>query len=132
MDPKEIYKRIWQAPDGNAYFGIFSDGYPDHLFNVTEFLYTLYTVELPQEIAGDLNKLVIEYFLEATRKDDRCTSTKGMFDTAEPVVWFRNRIMKCIVDNWSLIDEYKKAMGLPVSTTREDLDRYNNLNNLER
>ncbi len=114
MDKREIYKRIWQAPDGNAYFGIFSDRYPDHLFNVTKFLYDFCDVDLPQEIAGNLNKLVIEYFLEATREDERCTSAKEMFDTADPVVWFRKRLMACITEDSELVNEYKRAMGLSI------------------
>lgn len=132
MESQEIYHRIWQAPDGNAYFGIFTDRYPDHLFNVSEFLITLYQGTTPKDVSNDIDKLVVEYFLEGSSGDiDRCTEPKEMFETADPVVWFANNIMRCIVDDASLIDGYKRAMGLPIPTDRENLDRYRNLNNFK-
>ena len=70
MDVEEVYKRLWQAPNGHTYFGWFSDNYHDHLFDVSKMITLLYDTTTTEALAGDIDKLVIEYFLEATKNDE--------------------------------------------------------------
>lgn len=128
LEMDAIYKRIWHAPNGHAYFGWFNKSYPDHLFDLTQLLDFLYTVSVPGELAGDINKLVIGYFLEATANVKRCTSEEEMFETAEPVAWFAKRLFECVEYDSDLIDEYKRAMGLPIETAQQELERHKWLN----
>ncbi|ROS93567.1 hypothetical protein EEL40_13985 [Muribaculaceae bacterium Isolate-083 (Janvier)] len=129
MEAKEIYKRLWQTPDGHTYFGWFSDNYHDHLFDVSKLIMLLYDTTTTKELAEDIDKLVIEYFLEAT-KNDECwvPEPKKMFEVAEPPAWFANRLRKCIVTNSELIDDYKKAMNLPDETLEESYNRHKYMN----
>lgn len=119
MDIKGIYKRLWHAPDGHVYFGWFSKEIPDHLFDVSKFLEILYSATDPQEVAGDIDKLVIAYFLEASSEETRGTEAREMFATAEPVVWFEKKLVSCITYHGDLVLGYKRAMGLPIETLQE-------------
>lgn len=131
MEANDIYKRLWQAPDGHTYFGLFNDDYPDHLFDVSKLLNVLYATSYPEEIATDISKLVIAYFIEAAKTAmPEGSDPENVFNTADPVVWFINRLRECIVNNQKLINDYKSAMGLPIETTNESLDRYVYLNGL--
>ena len=89
----------------------------------------LYDTTTTKELAEDIDKLVIEYFLEAT-KNDECwvPEPKKMFEVAEPPAWFANRLRKCIVTNSELIDDYKKAMNLPDETLEESYNRHKYMN----
>ena len=119
MDIKALYKRLWQAPDGHVYFGWFCSEIPDHLFDVSKFLEVLYSVSEPQEIAGDIDKLVIAYFLEASSQTVRGTEAREMFETAEPVIWSEKKLVSCITYHSDLVLGYKRAMGLPIETLQE-------------
>ena len=131
MDIKDIYKRLWHAPDGHVYFGWFSKEIPDHLFDVSKFLEILYSATDPQEVAGDIDKLVIAYFLEASSEETRGTEAREMFATAEPVVWFEKKLISCVTYHIDLVCEYKRVMGLPIQTVRERLNEYHLANGEE-
>lgn len=88
----DISKRLWTAPNGHVYYGEFSDEYRPHLFDVTELLTILYCDSIPGEIPEELNRLVVSYFLEATREVKPCTPTEAMNKIASPVAWFADRI----------------------------------------
>ena len=111
MEAIDIYKRLWQAPDGHTYFGLFNDDYPDHLFDVSKLLNVLYATSYPEEIATDISKLVIAYFIEATKTTmPEGSDPENVFNTADPVVWFINRLRECIVNNRQWVSQLKPRM----------------------
>ena len=129
MDVEEVYKRLWQAPNGHTYFGWFSDNYHDHLFDVSKMITLLYDTTTTEALAGDIDKLVIEYFLEATKNDEAwVTEPKKMFEIAEPPAWFADRLRKCIVTSSVLIADYKKAMKLPDESLEQNYYRHKKMN----
>lgn len=129
MEATDIYKRLWQAPDGHTYFGWFSDNYRDHLFDVSKMIMLLYDSTTAAALAGDIDKLVIEYFLEASKNDESWdTAPKKMFETAEPVAWFADRLRDCLVDNADLLEGYRKAMKLPEESLEQGYYRHKKMN----
>lgn len=128
MDIKDIYNRIWHAPDGHAYFGRFSDCHQDHLFDVSKLLDLFYSDTLPEDVAGDIDRLVIAYFLEATTAYKHETPHNKLNEVAYPAEWVAERIRGCIVYNSTLVKAYKAAMGLPIESDEESYIRHKTLN----
>lgn len=128
MNITDFYKRIWQAPDGHAYFGRFSDYHQDHLLDVSKLLDLFYNNTIPEEVAGDIDRLVIAYFIEATTSFKRETPHERMNEIAYPAEWIAEQIRGCIVYNGNLIRDYKLAMGLPIESDAEVYVRHKTLN----
>lgn len=126
----DISKRLWTAPNGHVYYGEFSDEYREHLFDVTELLTILYCDTIPGEIPEEINKLVVSYFLEATREVKPCTPTEAMNKIASPVAWLADKIQDCISSDRALIDDYKRAMGLPIEPAADVYSRYKDMNGI--
>lgn len=133
MTVADIKKRLWIAPNNHVYFGWFGEKYSDHLLDVSELLDMFYTVSIPAEVCGDIEKLVVSFFMEVTRLEgmDATIDADKAFRIAEPSVWFVRRLRHCIVDDSVLIDDYKKAMGLPIETYEEESARFRYLNNIK-
>lgn len=129
MKETDIYKRLWYAPDGHTYFGLFSDDYMDHLFDVSKLLETMYTITPPEEIASDTSKLIIAYVLAATSTATGTEDPDTINKLVSPVEWFVRQLRNCIVFDCKLIKDYKEAMGLPYEEAREQINRLNWLNN---
>lgn len=126
----DISKRLWTAPNGHVYYGEFSDEYREHLFDVTKLLTILYCDTIPGEIPEEINKLVVSYFLEATREVKPCTPTEAMNKIAAPVAWLADKIQDCISSDRALIDDYKRAMGLPIEPAADVYSRYKDMNGI--
>lgn len=133
MTLTDISKRLWQAPNGHVYFGMFGEWYEEHLFDVSEMLDTFYTTSIPAEVCGDIEKLVVCFFMELTRLDsmEATIAPDEAFRIAEPAVWFVRRLRRCIVGDVSLIEDYKRAMGLPSESYDEQKERFNRLNGIK-
>lgn len=127
----EISKRLWTAPNGHVYYGEFSDEYRPHLFDVSTLIEVLYCDSIPGEVSEELNKLVVSYFLEATRHTQQETSSKDMNDIAAPVAWFAGRIQDCLIFDEVLIKGYQRAMGLPIEPAEDSFERYKAMNGLK-
>ena len=126
----KVSKRLWTAPNGHVYYGEFSDEYRPHLFDVSTFIEVLYCDSIPGEVTEELNKLVVSYFLEATRHTQPETPKKEMNDIAAPVAWFARRIQDCLTFDETLIKGYQQAMGLPIEPGEDSFARYKNMNGL--
>lgn len=131
MKATDIYEKLWHAPNGHVYYGEFSDEYKDHLFDITTLITIFYCDSIPGEVPEELNQLVVSYFLEATREVKPCTPTEEMNKTASPVAWLADRIKDCIIFDGALIDDYKKAMGLPIESMNDSYARYRTMNNID-
>lgn len=129
MKEQDIHKRLWYAPDGHTYFGLFSDDYMDHLFDVSKFLETMYTITPPEEIASDTSKLIIAYVLAATSTATGTEEPDTINQIVSPVEWFVRKLRDCVVYDCQLIDKYKQDMGLPIENHKELMKRLNWLNN---
>lgn len=127
----DIYKRLWVAPDGHVYYGEFSDEYRPHLFDVSSFIEVLYCDSIPGEVSEELNKLVVSYFLEATRSGLSETPKKEMNDIAAPVAWLASRLQDCLIFDEALVGKYKRAMGLPIEPSEDSLSRYKAMNGIK-
>lgn len=127
----DISKRLWTAPNGHVYYGEFSDEYRPHLFDVSEFIEVLYCDSIPGEVTEELNKLVVSYFLEATRHTQPETSKKEMNDIAAPVAWLAGRIQDCLIFDGALIADYQRAMSLPIEPAEDSFARYKAMNGLK-
>lgn len=72
-----------------TYFGWFGEQYQDHLFDITKLLGIFYTVSIPAEVSGDIDRLVANYFLEVLRDNSPAfTNTEDALSIAEPALWF--------------------------------------------
>lgn len=130
MNVTDIYKRLWHAPDGHTYFGLFTDDYKDHLFDVSKFLETLYMIAPPEQVSKDISRLIIAYIIAATTHDVETDETEDINNVVVPVDWFVKHIRHCIIYEEDIIWQYKRAMGLPVEAGDISIKRYGYLNGI--